>query len=180
MVERVIERGREPEPLEAFYDSTYKWRQEWMRQRQQGQVVIKGKDMPWEQNRQGFIKYLTYPMNWDKLAVPFWFIFIHRIRKHSGKHRHQGGLGLFVLSGKGYTVVDGVRYDWEEGDLILLPVKPEGCVHQHFNADPDPDKPAEWLAFIFSAYFDALGNIREQKELSPDWKGTPTPLPHVA
>lgn len=84
-----------------------------------------------------------------------------------------------VLEGKGYTVVDGIRYDWEKDDLILLPVKPNGCEHQHFNADPS-GKAAEWMAFIFNPYFEALGAPLEQKAESPDWKGTTPPLRHVA
>ncbi|MFQ5826378.1 MAG: cupin domain-containing protein, partial [Dehalococcoidia bacterium] len=127
MVEKVVERGREPEPEELFYDLTYKWRAEWRRQREVGKVVIKGNDMPWEQNRQGLIKHYMHPKNWDELGVPSWLVFIHEIRKNSGRHRHQGGLGIFVLEGRGYTVVDGVRYDWEAGDLIILPMKPNGC-----------------------------------------------------
>ena len=39
-------------------------------------------------------------------------------------HRHQGGLALFVLDGRGHTIVNGVTHDWEAGDLILLPVAP--------------------------------------------------------
>jgi hypothetical protein len=50
-------------------------------------------------------------------------------------------------------------------------VKPDGCEHQHFNLDPD--KPSEWMAFIFTNYFDALGNPMEQRGESPDWAGPP-------
>src|SRR5690242_9499378 len=66
-------------------------------------------------------------------ALNQWLVFQHDIHTHSGKHRHQGGLAIFVLEGEGYTEVDGVRIDWEAGDLILLPIKPDGCEHQHFN-----------------------------------------------
>ena len=110
------------------------------------------------------------------MGVPDWFIFVQNIKRHSGRHRHQCGLGLFVLEGKGYTVVDGVKYDWEKDDLILLPIKPDGCEHQHFNAEEG--KPCFWLAFIFSPVFDAVGSDIEQRSVSPDWKG-PVQMPHV-
>ncbi|MEE8471613.1 MAG: cupin domain-containing protein [Dehalococcoidia bacterium] len=178
MVERVVERGREPEPEELVYEYIYRWRAERKLAASQGKVVIKGTDVPWEQNRQGYIKFYLHPRVWQEVSVPNWFMFIHDIRKNSGRHRHQGGLGLFVLEGKGYTVVDGVRYDWEAGDLVILPVKPDGCEHQHFNAEPGT--PAMWLALIFDPFRDAMGNELEQKEVSPDWQGGPTPMPHVA
>ena len=180
MVERVVERGREPEPKELLYDLSFKWRAEYRRQREQGKIVIRGVDVPWEQSRQALLKYYVHPQIWDELAVPYWLIFQQEIRKQSGRHRHQGGLGIFVLDGRGYTVVDGVRYDWEGGDLIILPMKPDGCEHQHFNLEPD--KPSHWLALIFSPFFDAAGNDLEQKEETPDWTGSITPdsPPHVA
>ena len=181
MVEKVVERSKEPEPSELLYEFSFKYRAEYRRQRAEGAIIIKDKDAPWEQNRQGYLKHYCHPKFWTQQAVPYWYVFRNRIRTHSGKHRHQGGLGIFVLEGKGYTVVDGVRYDWEKDDLILLPVKPEGCEHQHFNTDPS-GQPAEWLAFIFSQFRDALGDATEQREVSPDWKGggPVAPIAHMA
>ena len=97
------------------------------------------------------------------------WMFVHDIRSHSGRHRHQGGLALFVLEGKGYTTVDGVRHDWEKGDLILLPIKENGVEHQHFNLDPD--KPSRWLALAPLPLWDQLGWELTQVEEHPDWKG---------
>jgi hypothetical protein len=171
MVERVLERKREPEPQETIYDQMRRIDNERIKRLAEGQVVIKGRDIEWEQSRQGLIKFYSYDMIFDKLSVAGWRIFVNRIKKQGGKHVHQGGLPLFVLSGKGYTVVDGVRYDWEEGDLILLPIKPGGCEHQHFNEDPD--KPSEWIAFIFKPLRDPAGVEFVQKQEHPDWMMSP-------
>jgi hypothetical protein len=172
MVERILERRREPEPQETIYDQLRRIDNERIGKREQGRVVIKGSELDWEQGRQGLIKFYSWDKVWDKLGVTGWRIFINRVKKHSGKHVHQGGLAIFVLSGKGYTVVDGVRYDWEEGDLILLPVKPGGCEHQHFNEDPE--RPADWLAFIFTPLRDPAGVEFVQREDHPDWMGPRT------
>ena len=75
-------------------------------------------------------------MTFKDTPLQHWRVFIHDIKTRSGKHRHQGGLVIYVLEGKGYSVVDGERKDWEKGDLVLLPMKPEGVEHQHFNLDP--------------------------------------------
>jgi gentisate 1,2-dioxygenase len=41
---------------------------------------------------------------------------------------------VFVLSGSGYSIVDGERWDWRAGDMINVPA---GAWHQHFNTDPE-------------------------------------------
>jgi gentisate 1,2-dioxygenase len=50
------------------------------------------------------------------------------------KHRHGGEAVLYAVEGKGYTVLDGQRYDWSTGDATLVS---KWCWHQHFNADPN-------------------------------------------
>ncbi|MBI4333259.1 MAG: hypothetical protein HY673_18500 [Chloroflexi bacterium] len=137
MVERILEKKRGQEPQETKYDIGVKALAERMQQKAEGKIIIKGNDISYEQNRQGVIKFLLHRTDWDKVSTPGWHIFINHIQVHSGKHVHQGGLSIFVLDAEGYTVVDGVRYDWEAGDLIVLPVKPGGIEHQHFNKDPD-------------------------------------------
>ena len=57
-------------------------------------------------------------------------------------HRHSWDAILFMVEGSGWTEVDGVRYDWQSGDACIVE---NGCVHQHFNADPD--RPARILIF---------------------------------
>ncbi|MBI4334715.1 MAG: cupin domain-containing protein [Chloroflexi bacterium] len=172
MVERLAERTRGPEPQETIYDGLRRIDNERIKRRQEGGIVIKGKELGWEQGRQGLSKYYSHDGIWDKLSVTGWRIFINRIKKHSGKHVHQGGLALFVIGGSGYTLVDGTKYPWEEGDLILLPVKPNGCEHQHFN--DSEETPAEWMAFIFTPLRDPSGVEFLQKEDHPDWAGART------
>ncbi|MBI4331450.1 MAG: cupin domain-containing protein [Chloroflexi bacterium] len=172
MVEKILERKKEPEPQETLYDRERRYLNDMVRNRAEGQVVIKGKGLTYEQGRQGLTKFYTHRyVNWDKIGVPGWSIFVQRIHKHSGKHIHQGGLCIFVLDGKGYTVVDGQRYDWEEGDLIVLPIKPGGVEHQHFNVDPN--HPAEWMAYIYETMRDYYSVGRIQVEDHPDWGARP-------
>jgi gentisate 1,2-dioxygenase len=167
MAEREATRAREPEAKQApFYEFVYSQWNQWRERAEKGQVVIKGKELPWEQGRQGRIKWYLHPLRTDT-AVQNWLFFQQDIRSHSGRHRHQGGLAIFVVEGKGWTVVDGVRYDWEEGDLILLPIKPHGVEHQHFNAQPGAR--CVWMAMIYNPMIEAMSSELEQKEVSPDW-----------
>lgn len=168
MGEREIVREREKEPEfrpDPYYESIIKrWKGE-QNLAKTGKVVIRWKEQPWHTSRQGMAKYFVYP-EIPGTALWDWSVFVHHIRSHSGCHRHQGGIALFVLEGKGYTTVNGVRHDWEEGDLILLPITPGGVAHQHFNID---DKPSRWLALIYNPWFDCMGNDMEQVEVNPEW-----------
>ena len=58
----------------------------------------------------------------------------------SQKHGHVNEAAFYILDGKGYEVHDGIRYDWQAGDIAVVH---NNCVHQHFNADPV--KPARAL-----------------------------------
>ena len=133
------ERVREKEPEtqgESHYEEGLRLHAEANERSRSGRIVIRAKDLPWRQNRMGYTKrYLSWH-GVSETAAADWVCFIHDIKVHSGKHRHQGGIMLFVLDGQGYTLVDGEKVEWEKGDLIILPVKPRGCQHQHFNKFP--------------------------------------------
>lgn len=131
-----------------------------------GRKLIKGKEIPFNMSSMGIRR--NYAREWmDDLCIDNWVIFVHDVRTHSGKHTHQGGLAIFVLNGNGYTVVDGRRFDWAEGDLICLPIKKGGVEHQHFNLR---DTPSRWCAFIFRPQWDLIGKIHEMRESNPYWK----------
>ena len=132
-----------------------------------GKIVIKPSDREWEEDRMG--RLLTYldPYYTDA-ALPDWSVFIHDIHSTSGTHRHQGGLGLFVLEGKGATVMDGVRYDWEKGDLVLLPIKPGGIEHQHLNFSSEGS--SKWMAFCYVPAFHAVATEMTHVKDATEWK----------
>ena len=140
---------------------------------EKGRVLIRGKDVPLEAARQGFLKYYLHPSVTDTvlqpLGGPLLRIFIHDIRSISGRHIHQGGLSLFVLDGVGYTTTDGVRNDWKEGDLIILPIKRGGVEHQHFNLNPNG--PSRWLALVAQMLFELMSWYRIQTAERSGWTG---------
>lgn len=45
-------------------------------------------------------------------------------------HRHTVEAVLYVLQGNGHSIIDGVRYDWEPGDFISVPMF---SWHRHVN-----------------------------------------------
>jgi len=52
--------------------------------------------------------------------------------KAQARHRHPGEAILYIVDGKGYSLIDDTRCDWETGDAVLVN---RYCWHQHVNAD---------------------------------------------
>jgi gentisate 1,2-dioxygenase len=75
---------------------------------------------------------------------------------HTKAHRHSTSSVQQVFRGEGYTVVDGVRIDWKEGDFFVLP---PWAWHEHINTSPSNE------AVVFSVSdlptLEALGLYRE-------------------
>lgn len=162
-------RVREREPLqENNYERLLRDREQFTERQQSGRIVVKPSDRQLQVTRQGRLTYLMLPMAYKDVPLQEWAVFTQDIRTHSGKHRHQGGIVLYVTEGKGYSIVDDERVDWEKGDLVLLPIRPGGVEHQHFNSEPG--KSCQWVAFLHLPIMDYLSMEMTQVELSPDFK----------
>jgi quercetin dioxygenase-like cupin family protein len=55
-------------------------------------------------------------------------------RSSNRGHGHQNEAAFFILEGRGYEIHDSERYDWSEGDLVLVHTD---SVHRHFNPYDD-------------------------------------------
>ncbi len=169
MAERERTRLRQREPLAPDgYERLVKAQLELRERALHGRIVVRASEQPWEQTRMGRLRFYVARSSDTGSALHQWLVFQHDIHTHSGKHRHQGGLGIFVLEGEGYTEVDGERIDWAAGDLILLPIKPNGVEHQHFNRHAD--RPCRWVAFIYMPLQDETGFYLEQQQDAPEYR----------
>jgi quercetin dioxygenase-like cupin family protein len=132
-----------------------------------GRIVVHARDRLWDVHKQAKTKRYLSPIEPElqDTATQEWEVFLQDIPQYSGKHRHQGGLVIFVLEGTGHTIIEGERHDWEAGDLMLLPMRPGGVEHQHFNHDPD--RPAKWIALVYWPFFTSGGSETTQISLSP-------------
>jgi uncharacterized cupin superfamily protein len=154
---------------QSTYDRNYARTQEIQERSRTAKIVVRGAERPEEMTRQGRLRYYLNRNTLHDTVLKDWNVFTHELRTRSGKHRHQGGLAIYVIDGKGYTIVEGQRQDWESGDLILLPIRPGGVEHQHFNSSGD--QPSRWMAYIYKPFHDEVAHGMEQREEAPEFKG---------
>lgn len=76
-------------------------------------------------------------------------------------HRQLHEATHFILQGKGYSVVNGVRVDWEEGDVVFTPVY---AWHQNVNAG---DERVRYVTAGTVPFFRYLGIYREENHREP-------------
>ena len=165
--ERIRTRERAAPNLDS-YERQLRARAKFQDRQLVGQVVIRSTDREFTLTRHANLKFYLAPETFQDTPLQAWLVFVTAVKRHSGKHRHQGGLVIYVIEGRGYSVVDDERIEWEAGDLLLLPIKPEGVVHQHFNHAPG--EPCLWIAFLYLPIMDHVSMEMTQIEVMPEFK----------
>lgn len=119
-----------------FWDKIFELRDKDRENKKNALVVVKGKDLPREINRQGIMYWFLNPIIEDTIINPFIF-YVQEIPPggRSGRLKTQGNQIFYIWNGKGYTVMDGVKHDWETGDVVQIPLRPMGVIYQHFNSE---------------------------------------------
>ncbi|MPZ89203.1 MAG: cupin domain-containing protein [Nitriliruptorales bacterium] len=85
----------------------------------------------------------------------------------TGAHRH-GEEAIYIVEGEGFSVVNGVRYDWKEGSSLAIPF---GAAHQHFNTGGSK---ATYVS-VMSVHLEAFCGLHFTEQLEE--KGTFDRLP---
>ena len=164
------ERVKEPDADQlSDYEKSVRHYQEWADRQKSGKLLIRASDREYQRSRQGFIKYYMSPLT-TETALSSWSVFEHQVRNQSGRHRHQGGIIIYVLEGQGATENDDELIEWQAGDLLLLAIKPDGSVHQHWNRDTS--KGCRWVAFRDLIVGRCIANAIDQVAEMPELRGT--------
>jgi gentisate 1,2-dioxygenase len=155
-----------------FWDRLMQLRDRQREERRDGMQVIKEGDLPLEVNQQGLMRWYLHPDIRDTVISTLMF-FQQEIPpgSNTGKLKFQGGQVIMILEGKGYTTVDGVRHAWEAGDVVNLPLRPEGITVQHFNTDLE--KRVKFVASepnLFECVSVDRGSGFEQIENAPEYR----------
>ena len=91
--------------------------------------VRKGSEIKFVDGPQAFSKHYVEPK--DGITQTF---HLHLEEYSPGgvsqKHGHVNEAAFYILDGIGYEIHDGIRYEWEAGDVAIVH---NNCVHQHCN-----------------------------------------------
>lgn len=77
--------------------------------------------------------------------------------EHTKAHRHTGSFIYQVAKGKGFSIINGQRFDWQERDIFCVP---SWMYHEHANASQTED--ACLFCFNDMPVMNALGLYREE------------------
>lgn len=135
--------------------------------------LIKGKDLPQENSKQGLLSWYMHPLLKGP-CINTMMIYVQEIPPggRSGRLHHPGNQVIYIWEGRGHTIIDGQKHHWSQNDVVQLPLRVKGVTVQHFNADSD--SPAKLICCepntAHSTWVDR-GSGFEQMEVSPDYLG---------
>jgi quercetin dioxygenase-like cupin family protein len=96
--------------------------------------VYSSRDFDWKGGPQVFGKHIISPQHASVSQSIETHIEAYGPTAYGQKHGHLNSAVFFVLKGRGHDIHDGRRIEWKAGDIMVVE---NGCVHQHFNDDPD-------------------------------------------
>jgi gentisate 1,2-dioxygenase len=79
---------------------------------------------------------------------------------HTSNHRHAYEALVYVVRGRGHSIIEGQRFDWQEGDAFYTP---PWCWHQHFASD---EGPVQYLTATNMPLLGAIGQTVIRQEAS--------------
>ncbi|MGX7677723.1 cupin domain-containing protein [Jatrophihabitans sp. DSM 45814] len=118
-----------------FYDAWLETPDEIQKELWASGAVARDRDIPWVSTPQDArvklmvaneLGFATMGSNVLKAEIP--------VGWHTGRHRH-GEESMHILSGEGFSVIEGQRFDWHAGSTLFMPFWAE---HQHFNTGTVP------------------------------------------
>lgn len=135
------------------YDRVMQLAEESRRRAQSGPVVIHTRDLKFEQTRGRRRAFISEPQVLGSM-VQTMALFIAEIAPggHTNRHRHFNEAMIYILQGRGHSLINGQRYDWAETDVVSVPLYEW---HQHFN--DDPERPVRYLGITNMPLLRAMG-----------------------
>jgi gentisate 1,2-dioxygenase len=123
--------------LEGTYSHLY-------RQLMEQPRVYSSRNVPWKGGPGLYGKHVISPQAAAVTQSIETHIEVYAPGAYGQKHGHLNSACFYVLKGRGHDIHDGRRIDWKAGDVMFVE---NGCVHQHFNDDPDE----EAILLVFKA-----------------------------
>ncbi|HZU06138.1 MAG TPA: cupin domain-containing protein [Chloroflexota bacterium] len=82
---------------------------------------------------------------------------------HTGRHLH-GEESIHILQGRGFSLINGQRFDWHAGSTLQIPYRAE---HQHFNTGEEPVRYLSAMCFPLEAFVH-LGVLEQREDCGPN------------
>lgn len=116
--------------MSNFYENWLRYWDEEQEERRKARFYIHEEDLEWVRTKQDWRGALLCARE-NGFVTPG-VAMVAEIPQgwHTGKHSH-GEEAMYIVQGQGFSVVDGLKYDWETGSCLFMPY---GSVHQHFNS----------------------------------------------
>lgn len=84
---------------------------------------------------------------------------------HTGLHKH-GEEALFIVNGSGFSLIDGIRYDWAAGSTIHVPF---GAPHRHYNTSNETVRYVSALAVHLEHYIGVHRTVQLDERGTTAW-----------
>ncbi|NQV56412.1 MAG: cupin domain-containing protein [Rhodospirillales bacterium] len=106
--------------------------------------VYSTSDMEWKGGPHAYGKKVINPQSTQVAQSIECHVDVYSPGGHSQKHGHMNSAVFYILKGNGHDIHDGVRYDWQAGDAVVVE---NACVHEHCNTESDE----EAVVLVFKA-----------------------------
>ena len=127
-----ISKAQDPE---ALYMQEITFAKEELERRKKSPVLVKAEDI--QAQFQGYHRVLIVDprVGFNVKAFRFWINKLPPGGEEGAKwktigHRHTVEAVIHIIQGEGYSVIDGIKYRWEAGDFICVPMF---AWHRHVN-----------------------------------------------
>lgn len=106
--------------------------------------IYSSRKTPWKGGPELFGKHIISPAHANVAQSIETHVEVYAPGSYGQKHGHLNSAVFYVIKGRGHDVHDGKHIPWKAGDVMIVE---NGCVHQHFNDDPNH----EALLLVFKA-----------------------------
>ncbi len=134
--------------MKDFYEGWLQLNDRWKQDSAQARKCIHEEELEWVRTRQDHRAALLCSRENGFLTSGDIMLGEIPPKWNTGKHYH-GEEAIYILKGKGCSVIDGLRYDWEEGSCLFIPF---GLVHQHFNLGDNTARYFSVMAIAFEMF----------------------------
>lgn len=154
--------------MDDFYAEWLRYWDNEQEERKRARTCIHEEELEWVRTKQDWRAALLCAPENGFFTVGTTMLGEIPMKWHTGKHSH-GEEAMFIVQGKGFSVIDDLRYDWETGSCLFIPY---GLIHQHFNSGDETVRYFSAMALPFER-FCGLAKVIQYEEAGETAMGEP-------